>query len=115
MISTCQSTTHVDKLLRKILTFDSTEFWWMPKLIALLTYWKIRRLMRSSVGSASIRVPRSSAVTGMASTPVPPPTHRARVPRCRAHARHALCASVVTPRSAASAVDRERVPRETTR
>ena len=47
----------------------TARFWWMPKLIASLIYWKIRRLMRSLIGSPTIRVPKSSAVTGMASTP----------------------------------------------
>ena len=52
---------------------DATaRFWWMPMLIALLICWRIRRRMRLSRGSAAIRVPKSSAVTGMASTPVLP-------------------------------------------
>ncbi len=57
----------------------TARFWWMPMLIASLTCWKIRLPTRSSRGSAIIRVPKLSAATGTASTPVLPgavrPTH----------------------------------------
>ena len=58
MISTCQSTTHVDKLLGKILTFDSTQFLWTPMRIVSLICWKIPQQTRWWAGSVNMQVRR---------------------------------------------------------